>query len=544
MKDHTPLLYLLLILITSQFSAKCELLKKPHIIFILADDLGWNDVGFHGLSQIPTPNIDALAYSGISLQNYYVQTVCTPSRAALMTGKYPIHTGMQNSVLFGTEARGLPLSERLFPQYLKDLGYSNHMIGKWHLGHYKRVYTPLYRGFDSHLGFWTGHHDYYDHSAFERYKYGLDMRRGLDAAWDLHGQYTTDVFNKEAVKIVQNHNASKPLFLYMAHAAVHSANPYSPITAPDGVVDSFRSIENYQRRRFAAVLSKLDEAVGDLIDALSRKDMLKDCLVIFSTDNGGAPEVHDNAGSNWPLRGVKDTLFEGGVRGTGLIWSPLLKKQQRISQQKMHMTDWMPTLLSAIGANISLENIDGLDLWQALSEDEASPRTQILLNIDDVYRQAAVIDGKYKLLKGNTFLNQWGNWYGPAGRNESYNIQRVLNSKSGKALAKLGNTPTEEKIKELRNEADVKCVKPDIFTPCKILEGPCLFDLEADPCEYNNLAESEPELLHKMLKLLDKYNATAVPRGNLPDDPRSDPSLWDHTWTNFGDFVDLPTTAK
>lgn len=122
---------------------------------------GWNDLGFHGSSQIPTPNIDALAYSGIILNRYYVTPICTPSRSALMTGKLPIHTGMQHTVLFGAEPRGLPLHETILPQYLKELGYVNRIVGKWHLGHYKKEYTPLYRGFDSHLGMNSSVSDFY-----------------------------------------------------------------------------------------------------------------------------------------------------------------------------------------------------------------------------------------------------------------------------------------------------------------------------------------------------------------------------------------------
>lgn len=208
-------------------------------------------MSFHGSAQIPTPNIDALAYSGLILNRYYVTPICTPSRSALMTGKYPIHTGMQHTVLYAAEPRGLPLTEKILPEYLKDLGYQNHCVGKWHLGHYKKEYTPLHRGFDSHVGYWTGHHDYFDHTAFEHQAWGLDMRRDMDVAYDLHGQYTTDVITKESVHRIRQHNSTTPLFLYVAHAAVHSGNPYNPLPAPDDTVVKFANIDNFQRRKYA-----------------------------------------------------------------------------------------------------------------------------------------------------------------------------------------------------------------------------------------------------------------------------------------------------
>lgn len=212
---------------------------------------GWNDVSFHGSAQIPTPNIDALAYAGLILNRYYVTPICTPSRSALMTGKYPIHTGMQHRVLYAAEPRGLPLTEKILPQYLKDLGYTNHCVGKWHLGHYKREYTPLYRGFDTHIGYWTGHHDYFDHTAYENPSWGFDIRRDMDLAFDLHGQYTTDLIARESVRIIGTHNSSNPLFLYIAHAAVHSGNPYNPLPAPDSTTAKFTYINDFPRRKYA-----------------------------------------------------------------------------------------------------------------------------------------------------------------------------------------------------------------------------------------------------------------------------------------------------
>lgn len=171
-----------------------------------------------------------------------------------MTGRHPIHTGMQHTVLYAAEPRGLPLTERLLPEHLRALGYRTHAVGKWHLGHYRAAYTPERRGFDSHLGYWTGHQDYFDHTADERGGYGLDMRRGMQVAHDLTGQYTTDVLAAESVRLIAEHrrtNRTAPLFLYVAHAAVHSGNPYDALPAPAQTVAELGRIADVNRRRFA-----------------------------------------------------------------------------------------------------------------------------------------------------------------------------------------------------------------------------------------------------------------------------------------------------
>lgn len=312
---------------------------------------------------------------------------------------------MQHGVLYGAEPRGLPLTEKLLPEYLKPLGYSNHIVGKWHLGSYKRAYTPLMRGFESHVGIWTGHHDYFDHTAEEKGMWGLDMRRGFDVAYDLHGKYTTDVITNEAVKIIHNRNSSHPLFLYVAHTAVHSSNPYSPLPAPDDTVAKISNIEDFNRRKFAAMLQHLDLSVGSIVQALSEEGMLKNSIIIFSTDNGGpAAGFNLNAASNFPLRGVKNTLWEGGIRGAGFIWSPLLKNRQRVSNQLIHITDWLPTCLHAAGGDVNeLQNLDGINLWNELSEDLGSKRIEVLHNIDDIWGSSALMVNKWKIVLGTNY---------------------------------------------------------------------------------------------------------------------------------------------
>lgn len=201
-------------------------------------------------------------------------------------------------------------------------------------------------------GYWTGHQDYNDHTAVENNQWGLDMRQNMDVAWDLHGQYSTDVFTEEAERLITKHNTTQPLFLYLAHLAVHSSNFYNPLPAPDEEVAKFRHIPNYARSRYAAMLSKLDESVGKVVRALQQRNMLENSIIVFSTDNGGPAEGFNlNAASNWPLRGVKNTLWEGGVRGASFLWSPLLSQSQRVATQRMHITDWLPSLYFIAGGN-------------------------------------------------------------------------------------------------------------------------------------------------------------------------------------------------
>ncbi|KAK9875794.1 hypothetical protein WA026_009584 [Henosepilachna vigintioctopunctata] len=517
---------------------------RPNIILVVADDLGWNDVGFHGSSQIPTPNIDTMAYAGIILNNYYVSPICTPSRSALMTGKYPIHTGMQHGVLDGADPRGLPLTEKLLPEYLKNKGYVNHIVGKWHLGSYKKKYTPTFRGFDSHLGFWIGHQDYFDHTSESHGSWGLDMRRNMNLAKDLHGKYSTDVFSKEAVDIISNHDQVNPLFLYVAHAAVHSGNSYNPLPAPDSYVSNFSYIKHYPRQRFAGMLRKLDESFGDIIHALVKRKMLENSIVIFTTDNGGpAAGFNENAASNYPLRGVKDTLWEGGIRGSAFVWSTLLRNSKRVSNQMMHISDWLPTILDAISVNeknISKlrdkTKLDGVSLWKSLSENTKSPRDEILHNIDDIIGISALTYNSWKYIKGESYSGKWSNWYGPSGRNYRYNYTLLENSRVFKSLETLNGNADRETMEKMRKAATVNCSQRK-FKKCKPKDEPCLFKIDSDPCEKVNVAKRYPDVVEVLEKKLQNYNQTALPPGNLPRDPRGYPEHWDYAWVNFGDLI-------
>ena len=392
----------------------CVLSTKPHIVMIVADDLGWNDVSFHGSTQIPTPNIDRLALDGVILNNYYVAPICSPSRSAIMTGKYPIHTGMQSSTVFAPNAWGVNPEEILLPQYLKKQGYKTHAIGKWHIGMCSNDYLPNNRGFDTFYGYYLGKSDYWDHSDIETY-WGLDLHDNGKPVFTQWGNYSTEMYTAVGIDRINHHNKSQPLFLYLAYQAVHSANrPADPIQAPDYWLKKFSHIKDEGRRKYAAVTAALDDGVGKIYKALQDAGILDNTIIVFTTDNGGPANGFDfNYASNFPLRGVKAHLWEGGVRGVGFVNSKLIKEPGRVSKELFHITDWLPTFYELAGGNSSLLQVDGYSVWNSLSNNKPSPREEILLNIDPlVWKNAALRVGKYKVIRGEK-KDEWSGWLAP-----------------------------------------------------------------------------------------------------------------------------------
>ncbi|VEN61333.1 unnamed protein product [Callosobruchus maculatus] len=539
---------------------------RPNVIVIVADDMGFNDVGFHGSNEIPTPNIDALGYNGVILNSHYTQALCTPSRSAFLTGKYPIHLGMQHLVILEPEPWGLPLNETLLPQHLKNNGYKTHAIGKWHLGFFRKEYTPTFRGFDTHYGYWQGLQDYYKHDTHATFsnEVGYDMRRGMEVDWSAKGNYSTTLFTQEALRLISEHDTSSPMFMYLAHLAPHSGNDDDPLQAPDEEIAKFAYIKDPERRIYAAMVSMLDQSVGTVVAALREKGMLDNSIILFMSDNGAKPDgIHANHGSNYPLRGTKNSDWEGGTRNIAAIWSPLIKKPQRVSNNLMHITDWLPTFYSAIGLNHSeLGLIDGIDMWSSISTGSPSPRTEMVYNIDDVDNYGAIRKDNWKYTYGSTNGGKGDAWYGSTGRNGySYDMNEILKSKVATTLAatvtlqqiaqKKGknNISIElldgQKIERLRNEATVKCSPPLDSTTipeerkCDLMKAPCLFDIEKDPCEMVNLAEDLPIIASDMQKIIERYRRTALPPRNVPRDPMADPKFWNNTWTNWRDEEEI-----
>lgn len=367
---------------------------RPHIVYIVADDLGWKDVGYHG-SDIRTPNIDKLAQDGARLEQFYVQPMCTPTRAALMTGRYPCRYGLQTLVIPTPSKYGLPTDERLLPQALKEAGYKTVMVGKWHLGHAERKFWPRQRGFDYHYGSMVGEVDYFTHSSGNVRDWYRNDRPISEKG------YGTQLWGTDAVAQINAHDPRTPLFLYLAFTA-----PHSPYQAPKEYLDKYKDIEEPTRRTYAAMITCMDDEIGKVVAALDKKKMRENTLIVFMSDNGGnqtallAGDADVSKlklpADNGPYRGGKGMLYEGGTRVAALAnWPGRIKPGE--VKEVMHIVDMFPTLAGLAGASLSTEKpLDGLDVWSTISEGKPSPRHEVVYNIEPF--RGSVRAGDWKLI--------------------------------------------------------------------------------------------------------------------------------------------------
>ena len=368
---------------------------KPNIVYIVADDLGWKDVGFHG-SDIKTPNIDRLVQAGARLEQFYAQPMCTPTRAALMTGRYPFRYGLQTAVILSAHTYGLATDEWLLPQALKEAGYETAIIGKWHLGHADRKYWPRQRGFDYQYGPLIGEIDYFTHE-----QHGvLDWYRNNKPLKEKG--YSTSLIGNEAVKFIAAHDPGVPLYLYLTFNA-----PHTPYQAPQAYLDRYQNIADPSRRAYAAMITALDDEIGRVVAALEKKGMRDNTLIIFQSDNGGTRNaMFAGEGDmskikipcdNGPYRDGKGSLYEGGTRVVALAnWPGHIKADSTVDAM-IHVVDMYPTLAGLAGAPLGKSKpLDGLNVWPTMSEGKPSPRTEIVYNVEPF--RAGIRDGDWKLI--------------------------------------------------------------------------------------------------------------------------------------------------
>ncbi|MBN1509046.1 MAG: sulfatase [Sedimentisphaerales bacterium] len=352
---------------------------RPNILFIVADDMGYADAGFHGCKDIPTPNLDALAASGVRFTSGYVSgPYCSPTRAGLMTGRYQTRFGHEFNP-GGTS--GLPLTERTIAERLKAAGYVTGLVGKWHLGA-QGEFHPQRRGFDEFYGFLGGAHDYFKPAG---------ILRGTEAVTQL--DYTTDAFGREAAAFIERHK-SEPWFLYLAFNAVHT-----PMQATHERVAKFANEADEKRRTYDAMMLALDEAVGRVRKKLFETGLEQSTLVCFISDNGGPtmPSTTINASRNTPLRGSKRTTLEGGIRVPFIVsWPGRLKPG--VSDRPVIQLDLTATALSVAGVRVSPSwNLDGVNLLPFLAgEKTGAPHDPLYWRFG---QQMAIRLGDYKLVR-------------------------------------------------------------------------------------------------------------------------------------------------
>ena len=442
--------------------------KLPNIVFVLVDDWGFADVGFRN-PAISSPNFDHLAKTGLVLNRHYVYMYCSPSRASLLTGRWPHHAHQWN--LGNNSTAGTNLAMTMIPGKLKTANYATHMVGKWHQGFFDPRYLPINRGFDTSSGFLCGSEDHMTQNAICAIDYWKN-----NAPDPRNGTYDAYNYRDDLTDIMNNHNVNEPLFLYLPLHNVHL-----PLQAPDEWLKVYPANSTCDKRRtLQAMVSVADNVTGHLVELLKKKGMWDNTIMVISADNGGA----HCSGSNYPLRGCKETLFEGGVRSLAFVNGGLLPESRRGQSTDgfIHIADWYTTFCKLAGVDPDDSGtgkfpVDGLDVWPIITgENEKTQHEEIVLGYNFDFNhpgQGAIIVDNYKLIVG---------------------LQNAFECDS------LGWRPLDY--------------------PCSNgLEGPdcdpyCLYDIINDPTEKNDLSKKNPEILNK---LRDRYHSYSVESRDMQD---------------------------
>ena len=465
------------------FSAQSALAKKPHIVFLMVDDWGWADVGYHrndSSNEIVTPNIDNLVKEGLQLDQHYVYKVCSPTRSSFLSGRLPIHVhlGGTNKTVYNPKDPvsgfdGIPRNMTGIGIKMKEGGYATHMVGKWDAGMATPDHTPQGRGFDSSLNYFYHANDFFtEHGGGPCNKTPMvDLWATDKPASSLNGTgpdggYEEGLFKEQILQIIQNHDSSTPLFLYYAAHIVHR-----PYQVPDSYLNKFNYIDEPFRQIYHAMVNYLDDVVGEIVAALKNKGLWDDLLFVVSSDNGGPLMSAQFGGNNFPLKGGKTTDWQGGVRVNAFASGGYLPQSMRGQKTEgyIHVADWYATFSALAGvdptddraAKANLPPIDSLNVWPLISgQNSTSPRVDIPIS------NFTLISGDYKILTGD--IREAG-WTGPVYPN---------------------TTKT-----------------PGISAVEKCGSG-CLYNIKEDPEERRNLASTMPDVLKEMQTKLSKYQAS------------------------------------
>ncbi|TDG13875.1 arylsulfatase [Seongchinamella unica] len=437
--------------------------ERPNVIVIVADDLGWNDVGYHG-GDIDTPSLDLLAREGMQLDRFYTTPICSPTRAALMTGRDPMRLGVAYGVIMPWDTNGVHPDEHFMPQSFQAAGYQTAMVGKWHLGHAQQTYHPNERGFEHFYGHLHTEVGFYPPFSNQG---GIDFQRN-GVSIDDDG-YETFLLADEVSRYIRERDKNKPFFVYMPFLA-----PHTPLDAPEELQEKYRDIntelaparagttdatramakkrgEPSARPMYAAVVDAMDQAVGQVLETLRKEGIDDNTIVLFMSDNGGAAYSVGGA-DNAPLRGGKGETFEGGIRVISLLrWPGRISAGSKL-EQIMSVMDVFPTLAEASGVETKNRRpLDGRSLWPAISEGKAQPRKDYLYFASEI-----PIYGHFNL---TAFNDEW---------------KLVQEVKQGQLTTEVSNY---------------------------------LFKIGEDPYEYDNLADRHPEIVARLSQQIQDWRA-------------------------------------
>ncbi|GAB3103723.1 sulfatase-like hydrolase/transferase [Aestuariicella hydrocarbonica] len=372
------------------FSCQTWSQQRPNVVVIVADDLGWADVGFRG-SKIDTPNLDQLAAEGMVLDRFYTAPLCSPTRAALMTGRDPIRLGVAYSVILPWDNGGVHTDEHFMSEAFQQAGYQTAIVGKWHLGHSQQAFHPNARGFEEFYGHLHTEVGFYPPFANLG---GKDFQRNGASINDKG--YETFLLANEAEGYIKQRDKSKPFFLYLPFLA-----PHEPLDAPADLKQKYRDLPDQRPPArstsdqlsaaakaagaqtrvplYAAVVDAMDQAIGQVLQTLASEGIADNTLVLFFSDNGASRVFTQGGGNNAPLRGGKAETYEGGIRVVSMVrWPEQIKAGQRLDQV-MTVMDVFPTLAAA--AAIEPNNVmqfDGINMWPAIQKGESINRDGLI----------------------------------------------------------------------------------------------------------------------------------------------------------------------
>lgn len=377
--------------VTAVLSAGSGLAAQPNVVILLADDLGWADVGYHG-GEIETPSIDRLAKEGVRLEHFYSAPICSPTRAALMTGRDPLKLGLAYDQIHPWYNVGLAPKSLTIAELFRRDGYQTGLVGKWHLGHTYAHQTPNAQGFDHFWGHLHTNTDFFEHVR----ESGHDLQENGKSVKE-PGQYLTHLEAREAVRFIEERERGKPFLLYVPFTA-----PHSPMQAPEATIEKYASLPRAQyRRTYAAMVDEMDQAIGRILDTLDEQGLTDDTIVLFFSDNGGSSIF---GGQNTPLRGEKGQTFEGGIRVPAVLRWPARLDAGSVMDQRMAVTDVMPTLARAASVRMpTTADLEGENMWPALHRGQQVPRRHALGFVSEIpipgLIHTAIFDGRWKLVQ-------------------------------------------------------------------------------------------------------------------------------------------------